>query len=55
MIEPCNHDCLQGEACRCAPTNRLSCRGKTWLAYLACVALAISTAIGMSILLAPGA
>lgn len=55
MIKPCNYDCLQGKTCRCAPTNRLSFRGKVGLAYLACVALAIGTAIGMSILLAPGA
>ena len=56
MIKPCNYDFLQGKACRCAPTtSRLSFRGKVWLAYFACVALAIGTAIGMSILLAPGA
>lgn len=55
MIKPCNYDCLQGRACYCARPCRLSCRGKVWLAYLVCVALAVFTAIGMSILLAPGA
>lgn len=56
MIKPCNYDCLQGKACHCAPTTgRLSCNAKTWLAYLACVALAVIVAIGMSVLLAPGA
>lgn len=55
MIKPCNYDCLQGKTCYCAPAYRLSFRGKVWLAYLACVALAVGTAIGMSILLAPGA
>lgn len=55
MIKPCNYDCEQGRYCYCARPCRLSCRGKVWLAYLMCIALAVFTAIGMSILLAPGA
>lgn len=51
----CNQDCNQGRSCHCEQPRRLSCRGKVWLAYLMCVALAVFTAIGMSILLAPGA
>jgi hypothetical protein len=55
MIESCNHDCKQGRYCYCAWPRRLSCHSKVWLVYLVCVALAVFTAIGMSILLAPGA
>lgn len=55
MIKPCNYDCKQGKTCYCVRSRHLSYRGKVWLAYLMCVALAVFTAIGMSILLAPGA
>ena len=55
MIKPCNYDCEQGRYCYCAWPRRLSCHSKVWLAYLVCVALVVLAAIGMSILLAPGA